>query len=150
VLLMLSGIGPEDQLTPLGIEIREALPVGEGLQDHCMAQVNYLTDEPSLFMAATPENFALLESEGRGPLSSNIPEAAGFFRTRPGLQAPDIEFHFAPRPRLLLRPGGDHPEQPRTGDAAGAAARLQAPDPVQLPDHRGGPPEHDCGAADGA
>jgi choline dehydrogenase len=96
VLLMLSGIGPEDQLAPLAIEIREALPVGYGLQDHCMAQVNYLTDEPSLFMTTTPENFALLEAEGRGPLSSNIPEAAGFFRARTGVDAPDIEFHFAP------------------------------------------------------
>jgi choline dehydrogenase len=96
VLLMLSGIGPEDQLAPLGIEIREALPVGEGLQDHCMAQVNYLTDEPSLFMATNPDNIALLESQGRGPLSSNIPEAGGFFRARPGVPAPDIEFHFAP------------------------------------------------------
>jgi choline dehydrogenase len=97
VLLMLSGIGPEDQLAPFGIEIRETLPVGLGLQDHCMAQLNYLTDEPSLFMAAAdPENIALLETEGRGPLTSNIPEAAGFFRTRAGLDAPDIEFHFAP------------------------------------------------------
>ncbi len=96
VLLMLSGIGPEDQLEPLGIELREALPVGENLQDHAMINLNYLTDEPSLFGATTPENFALLESEGRGPLTSNIPEAAGFFRTRPGLEAPDIEFHFAP------------------------------------------------------
>ena len=96
VLLMLSGIGPEDQLAPFGIDVRQALPVGEGLQDHCMAQVNYLTDEQSLFMAVTPENIALLESEGRGPLTSNIPEAAGFFRTRAGLEAPDVEFHFAP------------------------------------------------------
>jgi choline dehydrogenase len=96
VLLMLSGIGPADQLTPLGIEIRSELPVGFGLQDHCMAQLNYLTDEPSLFLAVNPENIALLEAEGRGPLSSNIPEAAGFFRTRPGLNAPDVEFHFAP------------------------------------------------------
>jgi choline dehydrogenase len=96
VLLMLSGIGPEDQLTPFGIEIREQLPVGHNLQDHCMAQLNYLTDEPSLFMCATPENIELLESEGRGPLTSNIPEAAGFFRTRPGLEAPDVQFHFAP------------------------------------------------------
>jgi choline dehydrogenase-like flavoprotein len=76
--------------------MREALPVGEGLQDHCMAQVNYLTDEPSLFMAVNPENIALLEAKGRGPLSSNIPEAGGFFRARPGVEAPDVEFHFAP------------------------------------------------------
>jgi choline dehydrogenase len=95
VLLMLSGIGPEDQLAPFGIELRSDLPVGHGLQDHCMAQVNYLTDEPSLFGVATPENFALLE-QGRGPLTSNIPEAAGFFRARSGVPAPDVEFHFAP------------------------------------------------------
>ncbi len=95
VLLMLSGIGPEDQLAPLGIEMRSDLPVGHGLQDHCMAQVNYLTDEQSLFGIATPENFALLE-QGRGPLTSNIPEAAGFFRARDGVDAPDVEFHFAP------------------------------------------------------
>jgi choline dehydrogenase-like flavoprotein len=96
VLLMLSGIGPEDQLAPLGIEMRSDLPVGHGLQDHCMAQVNYLTDAPTLFNCVTPENLALLESEGRGPLTSNIPEAAGFFRARPGVDAPDVEFHFAP------------------------------------------------------
>src|ERR1700722_8339555 len=96
VLLMLSGIGPEDQLAPFGIEIRESLPVGHNLQDHCMAQLNYLTDEQSLFMSATTENIALLQSQGRGPLTSNIPEAAGFFRTRPGLPAPDVQFHFAP------------------------------------------------------
>jgi len=35
-------------------------------------------------------------NEGRGPLSSNIPEGALFMRTRSGLEAPDIEFHFAP------------------------------------------------------
>jgi choline dehydrogenase len=96
VLLMLSGIGPEDQLAPFGIAVREALPVGEGLQDHCMAQLNYLTDETSLHQVLTPENIALLETEGRGPLTSNIPEAAGFFRCRAGVDAPDVEFHLAP------------------------------------------------------
>ena len=96
VLLMISGIGPAEDLEPYGIEVRESLPVGHNLQDHCMAQLNFETDEPSLFGAFTPENFALLDAEGRGPLSSNIPEAGGFFRTRPELEAPDIEFHFAP------------------------------------------------------
>jgi choline dehydrogenase len=96
VLLMLSGIGPAGDLTPLGIEMLQDLPVGHNLQDHCMAQVNYLTDEQSLFLAVTPENIALLEAEGRGPLSSNIPEAGAFFRSREGLDAPDMEFHFAP------------------------------------------------------
>jgi choline dehydrogenase len=96
VLLMISGIGLPAELEPLGIQVREHLPVGENLQDHCMAQLNFLTDEPTLFATFTPENVALLEHEGRGPLSSNIPEAGGFFRTRPDLPAPDIQFHLAP------------------------------------------------------
>src|SRR4029079_2708915 len=96
VLLMHSGIGPPSELEPLGIAVRAELPVGENLQDHCMAQLNYLTAERSLFLAVNPENIALLQEEGRGPLSSNIPEAGAFFRSRSGLDAPDIEFHFAP------------------------------------------------------
>ena len=96
VLLMISGIGPAEDLELYGIEVRENLPVGHNLQDHCMAQLNYETDEPSLFGTFTPENFELLETEGRGPLTSNIPEAGAFFRTRPELDAPDIEFHYAP------------------------------------------------------
>jgi choline dehydrogenase len=98
VLLMLSGIGLAEELEPFGIAVREELPVGRSLQDHCMVNVNYLTDEPGLHGIFTPENFALLESEGRGPLTSNYPEAGGFFRTRPGLEAPDVEFHFAAAP----------------------------------------------------
>jgi choline dehydrogenase-like flavoprotein len=98
VLLMLSGIGPEQDLGFFGIPVRENLPVGENLQDHCMVNVNYLTDEPGLFGIFTPENFALLEAEGRGPLTSNYPEAGGFFRTRADLSAPDVEFHFAAAP----------------------------------------------------
>ncbi len=98
VLLMLSGVGPAADLGIFGIPVRQDLPVGENLQDHCMVNVNYLTDEPGLFGIFTPENFALLESEGRGPLTSNYPEAGGFFRTRPNLPAPDVEFHFAAAP----------------------------------------------------
>jgi choline dehydrogenase-like flavoprotein len=93
---MLSGIGPADQLAPWGIELREQLPVGENLQDHPMAQLNWLVDGGSLFDAPSAENFALFDAEKRGPLTSNIPEAAMFVRTRPGLEAPDIQFHFAP------------------------------------------------------
>ena len=48
VLLMLSGIGPADDLGFFGIEVRQDLPVGHNLQDHCMVNVNYLTDEPGL------------------------------------------------------------------------------------------------------
>jgi choline dehydrogenase len=96
VLLMISGIGPAADLEPMGIAVRSDLPVGENLQDHVMANVNYETTTPGLFGAFNPENIELLMKEGRGPLSSNIPEGALFMRTRAGLEAPDIEFHFAP------------------------------------------------------
>jgi choline dehydrogenase-like flavoprotein len=46
--------------------------------------------------ALTPENVAQLQTEGTGPLTSNIAEAGGFIRTRPGLNAPDCQFHCAP------------------------------------------------------
>jgi choline dehydrogenase-like flavoprotein len=96
VLLMVSGIGPAEDLESFGIEVRESLPVGHNLQDHLMAQLNYETDEPSLHGVFVPENFELYEKEGRGPLTSNIPEAGAFFRTDASLEAPDVEFHYAP------------------------------------------------------
>jgi choline dehydrogenase-like flavoprotein len=98
VLLMLSGIGPADEIAPFGIAVRQDLPVGHNLQDHCMVNVNYLTDRQGLHGIFTPENFELLAKEGRGPLTSNYPEGGGFFRTRSGLEAPDVEFHFAAAP----------------------------------------------------
>jgi choline dehydrogenase-like flavoprotein len=98
VLLQLSGIGPEEDLSLFGLPVRENLPVGRNLQDHCMANLNHTTGEPTLFGSFTPENLRLLQEEGRGPLTSNIPEAGGFFRTRSDLPAPDVEFHFAAAP----------------------------------------------------
>jgi choline dehydrogenase len=95
-LLMLSGIGPAEPLTLFGLEVRQDLPVGEGLQDHCMTLINWRADHESLMTALTPENIELLQTEGRGPLSSNVAESGGFIRTRPGLDAPDCQFHCAP------------------------------------------------------
>ncbi|KPC58527.1 GMC family oxidoreductase [Streptomyces chattanoogensis] len=95
-LLMLSGIGPAGELAAHGIAARVDLPVGENLQDHPHVGLSYLTDTESLLTAGTPENMRLLESEGRGPLTSNIGEAGGFHRTRDGLDAPDIQVHAAP------------------------------------------------------
>jgi choline dehydrogenase len=95
-LLMLSGIGPKTDLNRLQISVRGDLPVGVGLQDHPMAWLSWRTETESLLTAATPENQALLENEGRGPLTSNGAEAGGFIRTRVGLLAPDIQFHAVP------------------------------------------------------
>ncbi|MFF7892381.1 GMC family oxidoreductase [Streptomyces sp. NPDC007907] len=95
-LLMLSGIGPGSELASYGITPRVDLPVGENLQDHPHVGLCYLTETESLFTAETPENVRLLETEGRGPLTSNVGEAGGFHRTREGLDAPDIQVHATP------------------------------------------------------
>jgi choline dehydrogenase-like flavoprotein len=95
-ILMLSGIGPAAELAAFQIPVVADLPVGDGLQDHPMVLMTWLTDQETLMTALTPDNVALLQTEGRGPLTSNIGEAGGFFRTRPGLPAPDVQFHAAP------------------------------------------------------
>jgi choline dehydrogenase len=91
-LLLLSGIGPADDLKMLQIEVRENLPVGHNLQDHPVAGITLFTDAETLFTALTPENIESLQKEGRGPLTSNIAEAGGFARTRPDLSAQDIQY----------------------------------------------------------
>ena len=151
VLLMLSGIGLEEELAPFGIPVREQLPVGRNLQDHFMANLNYLSTEPALFGIYTPENFELLHAEGRGPLTSNLPEAGGFFRTNPDLPAPDVEFHFsavallrrrahpAARPRVRVRTCAREAGRARKGLAAHPDGGLEAVRPLQLPHDRRGP-----------
>jgi choline dehydrogenase len=97
-LLLLSGVGPAEQLRQLGIPVVHDLPgVGENLQDH--PYLSCVWDVPgggSLADAEKPK--ALLEYLLRrsGPLSSTVAEAFAFVRSRPGLPAPDLQFHFAP------------------------------------------------------
>jgi choline dehydrogenase len=95
-LLMLSGLGRPAELEELQIEVVAELPaVGLNLHDHPNAGAVYgIADEVSLFGALNEDNLALFESEGTGPLTSNVAEAGGFVRTREGLPAPDVQFHF--------------------------------------------------------
>jgi choline dehydrogenase-like flavoprotein len=92
-LLMLSGVGPSEALTPLNMETFHELPVGQNLHDHVMLNFVCLTDKGSLISSITPEAMTLFETEGRGPLSSNGGEGGAFIRTRDGLEAPDVQFH---------------------------------------------------------
>ncbi|HEX8978061.1 MAG TPA: GMC family oxidoreductase N-terminal domain-containing protein [Solirubrobacteraceae bacterium] len=95
-ILLLSGIGPVADLELVGLPPRHELPVGQGLQDHPATWLTYTTDEESLLSAETVENMGLLQSEGRGPLTSNFAESGGFIRTQDGLEAPDIQIHMIP------------------------------------------------------
>jgi choline dehydrogenase len=95
-LLLLSGIGPAEDLELVGIPQVLELPVGRGLQDHPSVWITYTTDEPSLLSAEDPDNVEMLQSQGRGPLTSNFAESGGFIRTRGDLEAPDIQLHHIP------------------------------------------------------
>jgi choline dehydrogenase-like flavoprotein len=95
-IMLLSGIGPADDLALAGIEPVHELPVGRGLADHPATWITCTTSEPSLLGAESLENLELLQTEGRGPLTSNFAESGGFLRTREDLDAPDIQLHAIP------------------------------------------------------
>jgi len=96
-LLQLSGIGRAEELEALQIEqVAQSPGVGMNLSDHPNGGVIYRSPrEVSLFGALNDENLGAWMA-GEGPLTSNVAEAGGFIRTRAGMEAPDIQFHFVP------------------------------------------------------
>jgi choline dehydrogenase-like flavoprotein len=97
-LLMLSGIGPADHLREVGVTAAHDLPgVGENLQDHpyvvCIWESKI---GGSLYGADKPKPLLEWLLRRSGPLTSSVAEAFAFVRSRPGLPAPDLQFHFAP------------------------------------------------------
>jgi choline dehydrogenase len=98
-LLLLSGVGPADALSALGISVVADLPgVGGNLQDHPAVSVGYACSQPiSLFDWETAENLQEYARHQRGPLTSNVAEAGAFVATRAGVSEPDLQLIFAPR-----------------------------------------------------
>jgi choline dehydrogenase len=106
-LLMLSGVGPADQLRRLGIDpLVDAPAVGEGLQDHPICAPQWDTPEVASHLEAAmdPGNLVRWREQRQGPLTSNGPAAGGFGRSRAGLPAPDLGYGVvaAPGPDELL------------------------------------------------
>ena len=97
-LLLLSGIGPADQLEKFGIPVAAGLPgVGENLQDHLSVGISYFCTQPvSLASADTFPNLMKFMIRKDGPLTSNIAEAGAFVKSRADLAECDLQFHFGP------------------------------------------------------
>ena len=101
-LLMLSGIGPAAHLAEHGIEvIADRAGVGQNLQDHLELYVQMaakgrhsLYKYWHLLAKAWVVARWLFTKSGIG--ASNQFEAAGFIRSKAGLDYPDIQFHFLP------------------------------------------------------
>jgi choline dehydrogenase len=97
-LLMLAGIGPADHLRSLDIPVLYNLPgVGANLQDHPAVAIASECSQPlSLAGAESLSSLFRYVATKRGPLTSNVGEAGGFFKTAPDLACPDVQYHFAP------------------------------------------------------
>jgi choline dehydrogenase len=98
-LLLLSGIGPAEELKTLGIPVAHDLPgVGKTLQDHLLVLLRSEIREPLTIAGMTEEARMRAAREaleqGTGPLASNLVEAGGFIRVDGGAATPDIQFHF--------------------------------------------------------
>lgn len=97
-LLMLSGIGPADDLREQGIYvIADNRAVGANLIDHPSVPVLWSTPGTrGLWEKMGNAGFARWRLSHRGPLTSNIAEAGGFARSDPRLSAPDLQWHVLP------------------------------------------------------
>jgi choline dehydrogenase-like flavoprotein len=94
-LLLLSGVGPAEELRAAGVDARHDLPgVGRNLQDHPFVTMIWeVSDQQTLYGADKPKPLAEWLLRRSGPLSSTVAEVFAFTRTRGGLPAPDIQFH---------------------------------------------------------
>ncbi|HXO37749.1 MAG TPA: GMC oxidoreductase, partial [Candidatus Acidoferrum sp.] len=95
-LLMLSGVGPAEQLSNFNVPIACDLPgVGKNLQDHPACAAVYECTQPvSLASAEAFSNVVRYMVSKRGPLTSNVAEAGAFIKTSSRAQIPDLQFHF--------------------------------------------------------
>ncbi|MGI9202204.1 MAG: choline dehydrogenase [Woeseiaceae bacterium] len=111
-LLMLSGVGPAEQLRDAGIEVVHDLPgVGENLQDHLEVTVQVECTQPvsiyrfyNLFGKAYVGARWLFTRTGIG--ATNQFDAGGFIRSRVGVRHPDLQYHFFP---MAVRYDGKSP-----------------------------------------
>ncbi|TAJ99577.1 MAG: alanine-phosphoribitol ligase [Chloroflexota bacterium] len=100
-LLLLSGIGPADELRALGIEVVHDLPgVGKNFQDHMDV---YLTAETAPVSYNGEDRWDKAARHGiqyllykTGPVTACVAEAGAFLRSSSDVRSPDIQIHCLP------------------------------------------------------
>ena len=113
-LLMLSGVGDGYHLGAHGLAVVAHLPgVGENLQDHLEIYVQHACTLPiSLYDTQKPWNKLRIGLEWillkRGMGASSHFEAGAFIRSRPGVEHPDLQYHFLP---IAMNYDGSNPQQ---------------------------------------
>jgi choline dehydrogenase len=102
-LLLLSGIGPGEQLRQHGITPVHELPgVGQNLQDHLDVLVVHKCVKPVSLgislrnLLAQGKHLIDYLRHRTGPLTTNAAEGGGFIKSSPEQAIPDLQFHFTP------------------------------------------------------
>jgi choline dehydrogenase len=101
-ILLLSGIGPAKHLAEHGIAVVADRPgVGQNLQDHMELYIQQEAIQPiTLNSILNPFSKALIGARWMffksGLGATNHFEAAAFVRSAPGVDYPDIQYHFIP------------------------------------------------------
>ncbi|MET8182495.1 choline dehydrogenase [Streptomyces sp. NPDC005336] len=106
-LLMLSGLGPGDELRKHGIDVAVDIPgVGRNLQNHPGVDIQYttrhedsLTSELNYFGRAKLGVDWVVRKKGLG--TTNFFEAGAFLRTRDDVDFPNMQYEFLPLTRKL-------------------------------------------------
>ncbi|MFT6168039.1 MAG: choline dehydrogenase [Celeribacter sp.] len=143
-ILLQSGIGPADELSALGIEVKaDRAGVGKNLQDHLEIYMQMASKQPitlykywNLLSKALIGAQWLFTKTGLG--ASNQFESAAFIRSKAGLEYPDIQYHFLP---IAVRYDGKaaaegHGFQAHTGPMRSTSrgeVTLKSTDPKEAP-----------------
>jgi len=100
-LLLLSGIGPEEELAAHGIPVVHALPgVGRNLQDHLDHVLSWRSKRTDVVGLNPAGLWRYLRAgldwrrTGEGLFASPMAEAGAFLRSSPGVDRPDLQIHF--------------------------------------------------------
>ena len=110
-LLLLSGVGPAEELSRVGIApILDSPAVGRHLQDHFDVGLIYRSRVPTLNNQLHPwwgKLWAGMKyvAARRGPLALSLNQAGGFVRSRPELTRPNLQIYFSPLSYLKAPPG---------------------------------------------
>lgn len=101
-LLLLSGIGPADELKQAGVPVVHDLPgVGKGLQDHLDAAAIWHASTKLTYDDAARFPYRYIHGARyllfrSGPVTSSGCEAVAYTKSEPGLEEPDVSVHFLP------------------------------------------------------
>ncbi|MCF4165637.1 choline dehydrogenase [Zavarzinia compransoris] len=115
-IMLLSGIGPAEELRAKGIGVVHDLPgVGKNLQEHPDVAAVYTSKKRDGFamnmggmlkMAGAGLSYALGSRENM--LGRSVTQAGGFIKSDPSVEVPDLQLHFVP---LIFL---DHGRDPKT------------------------------------